>query len=49
MLNTYMAERIYHEKHNRPMKVSAHRRALNEVIAEFKAARLMRPRKNRRG
>ena len=48
MLNTYLAMKIHQEKLNGPVKASSHRRAIAEVIAEFKATRLKSFRKARR-
>jgi hypothetical protein len=48
MLNTYLALKLHQERLNGPAQVSAHKRAVAEVIAEFKAARQHSFRKTRR-
>ena len=48
MLNTYLAMKMYQEKVNGPTQVSSHKRAVAEVIAEFKATRQQGFRKARR-
>jgi hypothetical protein len=48
MLNTYLALKLHQERLNGPTQISAHKRAVAEVIAEFKATRLHSSRKARR-